>query len=254
MQQHWGISPSPVSAGARLIYSLINETAVTPHKRALPTASQPACHQLVPSLCLRHLSHSCAWVGSQLDHDPAQIYAPVYLSALETICGQDAFEAAEPAAGRSLQGGRALSFALSHPKTPVREGHSVGTGLEGRAGNPARPGTVTSLGGGKTCERLSLPERCWVSLVLQKGWKLLCPFQREWDLQRCELSGEDNPRAYLVPDFASHSSQRTVAAIQSLGQDGTLLQQLLLPGREGCWGPSAPRDFAPDGSSSWRDH
>lgn len=76
-----------MSAGAHLIYSLVNETVVTSNNRALPTASQPACYQLVPSLCLCCILHSCAWVGSQLDHDPAQIYAPVYLSALETICG-----------------------------------------------------------------------------------------------------------------------------------------------------------------------
>lgn len=144
-----------MNAGARPIYSLINETAVTSNNRALPTASQPACYQLVPSLCLGCILHSCAWVGSQLDHDPAQIYAPVYLSALGTICGEDAFEAAEPAAGRSLQeDGRSL-LPPSHPQSPVREGDSLGTGHERRAGNPACPGMGTwlacgALGGGKT--------------------------------------------------------------------------------------------------------
>lgn len=137
-------------AGARLIYSVINETAVTSNNRALPTASQAARCQLVPSLCLRRIWHSCAWVGSQLDHDPAPIYAPVYLSALETICGEGAFEAAEPAAGRSLRedGHSRLQF-------PVCEGDGPGMGQERRAGNPACPGTGTSLaagvlGGGET--------------------------------------------------------------------------------------------------------
>lgn len=172
-----------MSAGARLIYGLINETALTPNNWALPTASQPACYQLVPSLCLRCILHSCAWVGSQLDRDPAQIYAPVYLSALETICGEDAFEAAEPAAARLPQeDGRCRS--PSHPQFPVRDGDSLGLGHECCADNPACPGMGTSLvcdalGGGKTHEGRCLPEGRWVSLVLQKGRKLLRPSQRE---------------------------------------------------------------------------
>lgn len=117
-----------MSAGARLIYGLINETAVTPNNWALPTASQPACYQLVPSLCLHCILHSCAWVGSQLDRDPAQIYAPVYLSALETICGEDAFEAAEPAAARLPQeDGRSRSPSLTR-SSPCETGTVWGWG------------------------------------------------------------------------------------------------------------------------------
>lgn len=110
-----------MSVGACLINSLINETAVTSNNWTLPATSKPACYQLVPSLCLHCVLHSCAWVGSQLDHDPAQIYAPVYLSALEAICGEEAFEAVEPAAGRSDRRTDTLWPALMH-RSPCEMG------------------------------------------------------------------------------------------------------------------------------------
>lgn len=169
VQRRWG---TRVGAGVPVIYSLINETVTTSNNRALPAASQPACYQLAPSLCLRCIWRSCAWVGSQLDHDPAQIYAPVYLSASESICGEGAFQAA----GRWLrEDGR------SPPPLALREGDSLGTAAQAWGHRwPVVHVEVEGPGRGwGSLLGVSLPERHWVSLVLQKGRKLPCPFQGE---------------------------------------------------------------------------
>lgn len=170
--------------------------------------TQTTGHYSLPAsgvLSARPFPHSCAQVGSQLDHDSDQIYAPVYLSALGTICREDAFEAANPAAGKSLQE-EGHSPLPSHTRSSLWErGTSSGWG----SGMSLAHG---SLGSGKTCGVWVVPEGT-----------------RSPEVQ---IIREDNPRASLSPPLAAHRRQDTVTTLEPR-QDETFLQHLLLPGRGG---------------------